>query len=122
MSKARSPSQFERLCRLAGWLLLAIITVLSVVPPGYRPVTPAPHDVEHMSIFVPAGLAFGLGYERGRLVQVIALITFSAVIEASQLVIPGRHARLSDFIVNALSISIGVGMAALIAGCARLAK
>jgi VanZ family protein len=113
MVKVPTYSSFQRLCRVAAWLLIAVITVLSVVPPGYRPVTPAPHDVEHLSIFLASGLAFGLGYERRRLVQVLALVTFSAAIELIQLVIPGRHARLSDFVMNAVSVSIGVGLAAL---------
>ena len=116
MLKARSLSRFRQLCRVAAWLLLMAITGLSVVPPGYRPVTPAPHDVEHLSIFLPTGLAFGLGYERQRWLQGLALVAFAAAIELIQLLIPGRHARLSDFVVNAVSVGIGVGLAALAAG------
>jgi VanZ family protein len=49
------------------------------------------------------------------LVQVLALIAFSAAIEIIQLSIPGRHARVSDFVVDALGVSIGVGLACLLA-------
>jgi VanZ family protein len=114
MVKARFFSCFQDLCRVAAWLLLIVITVLSIVPPGYRPVTPAPHDVEHLSPFVAAGLAFGLGYERRHLWQGFALVAFSAAIELIQLAIPGRHARLSDFLVDAVGACLGVGLAALI--------
>jgi VanZ family protein len=103
----------RRLFQLAAWLLLLAIVVLSVVPPYDRPVTPAPHDVEHAVIFVLTGLAFGFGYDKWRGGQAVALVAFSAAIEAVQLVIPGRHSRLSDFLVDALSVSVGVGLAAL---------
>jgi VanZ family protein len=104
----------KRLFQTAAWLLLLAIIVLSVVPPEDRPVTPAPRDIEHLGIFLLTGLAFGLGYERRHFVQALCLIIFSAAIELVQLLIPGRHAKLGDFVVDALSTVIGVGLAALI--------
>ena len=104
----------RRLFQIVAWLLLVTIVVLSVVPPEDRPVTPAPHNFEHVAIFVATGLAFGLGYSR-YLVQILGLVAFSAAIEVIQLGIPGRHARVSDFVVDALSVSIGVGLACLLA-------
>jgi VanZ family protein len=92
------------------------IVVLSVVPPDYRPVTPASHNVEHLVIFFLMGLAFGLGYASRPFLQVLELVAFSAAIELLQLSIPGRHARLSDFLVNAVSVALGIGLAALTAG------
>jgi VanZ family protein len=102
--------------RVAAWFLLLAIVVLSVVPSAYRPVTPAPHNVEHLVIFFLTGLGFGLGYESRLFLQIIGLVAFSAAIELLQLYIPGRHARLSDFLVNAVSVALGVGLAALTAG------
>jgi VanZ family protein len=104
----------RRLFQFAAWLLILAIVVLSVVPAENRPVTSAPHDFEHAAIFLGTGLAFGLGYRR-HLFQIIGLIAFSAAIEIVQLVIPGRHARVSDFVVDAVSVSLGVGLALLIA-------
>jgi VanZ family protein len=104
----------RRLFRITAWLLLVTIVVLSVVPPKDRPVTPAPHDLEHIAIFLAAGLAFGLGYSR-HLVQIFGLIAFSAAIELVQLAIPGRHARVSDFVVDAVSVSMGVAVGFLLA-------
>jgi VanZ family protein len=102
------------LFRFAAWLLLIAIVILSVVPPNYRPVTPAPHNFEHGGIFVLTGLAFGLGYERWRVGQAAALVVFSGAIELLQLVVAGRHSRFSDFVVDAVSVSLGVGLAAFI--------
>jgi len=45
----------------------------------------------------------------------LGLVAFSAAIELIQLLILGRHARFSDFVVDALSVSIGVGLAFLLA-------
>ena len=105
--------------RVAAWFLLLAIVVLSVVPPDFRPVTPAPHDVEHLVIFFLTGLAFGLGYASRSFLQVIGLAAFSAGIELLQVYIPGRHARLSDCLVNAVSVALGVGSAAVMAGKAQ---
>jgi VanZ family protein len=114
MFQAQFLSGFRRLSRVAVWFLIAIITVLSFIPPGYRPVTPVPHNVEHLSIFLPTGLALGVGYRRRHLFQSLALVLYSAAVELIQLEIPGRHGRLSDFLVNAVSACFGVGLAVLI--------
>jgi VanZ family protein len=34
-------------------------------------------------------------------------VIFSGAVEVAQLFVPGRHARLSDFIVDSISICIG---------------
>jgi VanZ family protein len=104
----------RKLIRFAAWMLLGAIVILSVVPPEDRPVTPAPHNFEHAGIFVLTGLAFGLGYQRWRLGQAAALVVFSGTIELVQLLVAGRHSRLSDFLVDAVSVSLGVGLAAFI--------
>src|SRR2546429_9712162 len=41
---------------------LATITLLSLVPPQYRLVTAAAHNLEHLAIFLSVGIAFGAGY------------------------------------------------------------
>ena len=109
--KASQPKKaMKNLSRIVAWLLLFTIVVLSVVPPADRPVTSAPHDIEHLAIFLLTGVAFGFGYANFWS-QLCGLILFSAAIELVQLVIPGRHARPSDFIVDALSAGIGVTLA-----------
>ena len=60
-----------------------------------------PRLVEHFSIFFATGLAFGVGYPQRRLFQFVALLAFAAAIELAQLLVPGRHARLSDFLIDA---------------------
>jgi hypothetical protein len=43
------------------------------------------------------------------------LVFFSGAVEIAQLFVPGRHARLSDFIVDALAITVGVMAVPLVA-------
>ena len=106
--------QISRLFRAAGWLLLAAIIVLTVVPPQHRPETGAPSELEHLGIFLLTGLAFGLGYGQRHLIQVCSLVAFAGAIELVQVLVPGRHSRLSDFVVDALSASVGVGLAVVV--------
>jgi VanZ family protein len=94
--------------RIVAWSLAAAIVVLSVVPPAFRPVTAAPHGFEHFLIYWAAGLAFGLGYERKHGLLAILLLIFTGSVEIAQLFVPGRHARLSDFIVDAGAVLTGL--------------
>jgi VanZ family protein len=92
--------------RVVAWLLLLAIVVLSVVPPSTRPTTFVPHNFEHAVIFLTTGISFGTAYPgRERLLSIGAII-FCAAIELAQLYVPGRHARLSDFIVDATAAAL----------------
>ena len=99
--------------RIAAWSLTAAIIILSLVPPELRPETGAPHALEHFSIYAGTGLAFSLGYSRRDLVLASLLVIFSGVVELAQLLVPGRHARLSDFVIDALAMSVGVAVGSL---------
>jgi VanZ family protein len=103
------------LLRAIAWLLIVLISVLSVVPPSRRPsISDDAHNFEHLAIFMLTGLAFGLGYRFRHLSQAAGLIIFAGMIEIAQTWIPGRHARTGDFVIDAMSACIGVLMAWLI--------
>jgi len=105
------PVVVQRAARIAGWLLLALIVLLSLSPASYRPVTRLGHNPEHFLAHVVLGLAFGIGYaERWRLVA-LGLVTLTGAIEFAQLFIPGRHARLKDFLIDASAACLGLGLA-----------
>jgi VanZ family protein len=103
-----------KVVRISAWLLAAAIVVLSLVPPSLRPETDLPHDLEHFAIFAATGLAFGLGYGRRYLAVAVALVIFTGAIEIAQIVVPDRHARLGDFIVDALAVCIGLAAASFV--------
>lgn len=101
--------------RTAGWLGIVAITVLSLVPAGLRPQTGVPHKLEHFAIFALTGFAFGLGYSRRFLLVTLALVLFTGAIELAQLLVPSRHARLIDFVVDVVAMCIGVAAGSVIA-------
>src|SRR6516162_3629086 len=96
----------QKIFQAAAWLLAATIVVLSLGPPSVRPATGATHDLEHLLIFLATGIAFGLGYPRRVWLLTIALPTFAAAIEVAH----GRHARMSDFLVDAAASCLRVGL------------
>jgi VanZ family protein len=100
----------ERIFQVAAWLLALAIVVLSLSPPSVRPITDAAHDVEHLIIFLATGAAFGFGYANRFWLLAITMLTFAAAIEVAQIWVPGRHARMSDFIVDAAASCLGVGL------------
>ena len=103
-----------RLFQAGAWICLAAIGVLSLVAPSMRPVTFLPHDFEHVAIFSLAGLAIGLGYPNRATQHVIALTLFSAAVELAQFYAPGRHPRLSDFVLDALGAGTGIVVALML--------
>jgi VanZ family protein len=95
----------RKFVQLAAWLSLSIIILLSIVPPAARPTTGLPHGIEHAAIFLMGGMLFGASDLGRQWTLSIYALTLCAALEMMQLFIPGRHARLSDFIVD-VSIAI----------------
>jgi VanZ family protein len=94
--------------RIPAWLLAACLVVLTIVPAAERPSTGAPHNLEHIVAFGILGVLFALGYPN-RLVQLLAgTAAFTLLLELSQIPLPTRHARVSDFLFDTLAIWIGV--------------
>ena len=100
----------RRTCRAIGWIIAFAIVILSVVPPSHRPMTPAPHNGEHFAIYLAVGIAFAVGYRDRLPIVMMSLLFFCGLIEISQLFVPGRHARLSDFLIDTAAAWVGVGV------------
>ena len=95
--------------------LATAIVALSVVPSSLRPETGLPHGIEHFVIYLATGLAFAFGCELKPGLLATLLVFFSGAVAIAQLFVPGRHARLSDFIVDGLAITVGVMAVSLVA-------
>ena|ERR1700730_8268141 len=65
--------RLKKICRASAWLLALAIVVLSLVPPSYRPITEASHNLEHLAIFLATGFAFGVAYPDKSFALVIEL-------------------------------------------------
>jgi VanZ family protein len=98
--------------RLFAWLLAAAVTFATLGPPGLRPHSHLGQDGEHALAFVLIGLAFGLAYTRHRLLTSVISVVMIGVLEILQFWAPGRHARLEDFVVDALAACVGFAVVA----------
>lgn len=93
--------------RLVAWLLAAAVAFATLGPPRYRPHFAITHDGEHVLAFVLIGLAFALAYPRQRAMAAAISVAGVGLLELLQLFAPGRHARLEDFVVDALAALAG---------------
>jgi VanZ family protein len=100
--------------RVVAWILAVTVAVLSIVPPELRPETGVPHYFEHFLIYAAMAAAFGLGYERSANALATILVAFCGLIEILQLFVPGRHARLLDFAIDAVATCFGVAVASFL--------
>ena len=99
------------LLRLFAWGLAAAIAFATLGPAAQRPHSNLGQNGEHALAFVLLGLAFGLAYARSRLFTATFVIAYTGLIEILQLWAPGRHARVEDFVVDALAACIGIALA-----------
>src|SRR3954453_11595227 len=99
------------LVRSSAWLLAAAVSFATLGPPGLRPHSVLGQDGEHALAFVLVGLAFGLAYPKRRGLTAGIAVILIGVLELLQLWMPGRHARLEDFIVDALAACAGIAVA-----------
>jgi VanZ family protein len=100
------------LLRIFAWLLAVAVTFATLGPPRFRPHSDLGQDGEHALAFVLLGLAFGFAYTRNRLLTCVISLVMIGIIEILQLWAPGRHARLEDFVVDALAACVGLAVAA----------
>ncbi|WP_334418657.1 MULTISPECIES: VanZ family protein [unclassified Bradyrhizobium] len=94
--------------RLFAWGLAAAIAFVTLGPAEQRPHSNLGQNGEHALAFVLLGLAFGLAHTRNRLHTASFVIAYTGLVEILQFWAPGRHARLEDFVVDALAASVGL--------------
>ena len=100
--------------RICAWLLAAAVTFATLGPPRFRPQSNLGQDGEHALAFVLVGLAFGLAYKQHRLLTAVIAVAGIGMIEILQIWAPGRHARLEDFAVDAVTACVGLAVAAVL--------
>ena len=98
--------------RLIAWILAAAVAFATLGPPTHRPQSDLGQNGEHALAFVLVGLAFGLAYRRNRRATAAISVVLIGLLEVLQLWMPGRHARLEDFVVDALAACVGLVLAA----------
>jgi VanZ family protein len=102
------------LLRIVTATLIAAVVFATLGPPSYRPHSTLGQDGEHALAFVLVGLAVGFTFPQRRLFVTAISVVLIGVLELMQLWAPGRHARLEDFVVDAVTACIGLAGATLI--------
>jgi VanZ family protein len=102
---------------LAGWgawgVLFGLLAV-TVVPAGVRPVLVPWHYLEHMLAFGTLGTTFAIAYRKQTITLILGLTSFILVLEIAQLILPTRHARWQDLVVNLVSVYAGLFLGRLL--------
>jgi VanZ family protein len=100
------------LLKLIAWGLAAAVTFVTLGPAQFRPHAPFGHDGEHAFAFLLVGVAFGFAYAHRRTFVATVSVVMIALLEVLQLWVPGRHARVEDFVVDAMAACLGLTIAA----------
>ena len=100
--------------RLAAYALAAAVSYATLGPPDLRPHSDLGQIGEHAFAFGLLGMVFALGYPRHRLTAAILTAVFCGLLELAQLLSPGRHARLADFLVDAMATLGGFALVSII--------
>jgi hypothetical protein len=105
-----------RFLPVLAWALLLAIAFVTLSPIWLRPESGLPPSVERFGAFLLLSFVFTLAYPR-RLLRVVLIVAAAAIgLEALQLLIPTRDARLIDMAVKLLGGGLGTGLGALVLG------
>jgi VanZ family protein len=103
-------------CRYVGIAGLIGIGILSEVPGELRPHVFAVPQLEHSVAYFSAGLLLALGFSSRRnvLLLFLALPVYAAVLEITQLAVPGRSSEFIDFLASLAGAWAGIVLAGLL--------
>ena len=96
--------------RIATWLAVLILAVLSLVPGELRPHTFMPGRLEHFMAYGLTGCAIAIGYptHRIRWIWWVALTLTALAFEYLQSLIPDRSPSIYDALASYTGLAVGV--------------
>jgi VanZ family protein len=94
--------------------MFAAAIFFTLAPPQFRPTTGLRHWLEHAIFFGILGSLFSLSFPGRALILSAAAFATTMILEILQLHVPGRHARLTDFLVDTASALVGIFCMSLI--------
>lgn len=100
--------------RLATGAVVLGVICLTVMPATGRPVTGLDRNIEHFLCFALLGSTAALSFPAVKRSLGPLAILFALGIELVQIPLPTRHARISDFLIDALAGCIGLGIGKLV--------
>ena len=96
------------LLKIAAWLLLLGLVIVTVGPIEWQPISPLPVQIERATALMVIGFVFALAYPRHLLLVAFLLIGATAVLEFAQVLEPSRHGRWLDLAVKVFGASVGL--------------
>lgn len=99
----------RKISRWLTWVCIGILTALSWLPADTMIRTAAPGQLEHFVAYLGMGsvAAFGYGRRVSYIQIVLLLAVYAGVLEIGQLLVPGRHSRLIDFLAGSAGAIAG---------------
>src|SRR5580658_10322439 len=101
-------NRYTVVARTLAWIGILAIIVLSIVPANDRPVSGFGQGLEHFTAFALVGGVFAIGYPFSLIPLLVLAVFFCGGIELLQIPLPTRHARVSDFLVDAVGVWVAV--------------
>jgi VanZ family protein len=102
--------------RIAAWVCVALLAVLSLVPGHAQIRTGAPGIVEHIVAYCATAAVFTLAYPAASRARIIlALVCYAGVLEVTQSFVPDRSATVWDFGGSSLGVALGCLIGAAVA-------
>ena len=97
-----------RMVRLAAWISVATLAVLSLWPAPTVIRTALGGHIEHVFAYAVSTVMVAIGYSELRLPRIVAvLLTTAALLEYLQRY-AGRHSEFADFLFSSTGVFIGV--------------
>jgi VanZ family protein len=106
------------LARIAGWLGLLAIAVLTLLPGDSQPRirSAVPKEVLEYSAYMLTSGTLALGYRglRARIVLAACFPPYAMALQVAQSWVPGRTATIEDFLHSVVGAMLGILAAALV--------
>ena len=98
-----------RALRIAGWLCVGMLVLLSWIPREWEARTGLPGLIEHAIAYCCTAAVFAFAYQDPPRWRMIArFFALAAVLEVGQLWVPGRTAQVAGFAASSIGAITGV--------------
>lgn len=93
-------------------IVLLGLAAITLGPVGLRPELPLPNQLQRAIGFGVAGMVLGVAFGSRWRWALLIVVVAAGGLELLQLIVPGRDARLLDFVVKTIAGCLGVGFVA----------
>ena len=102
--------------RIAAWICVVLLAVLSLVPGHAQIRTGAPGIVEHVVAYCATAALFTIGYRAAnRAYIILGLVCYAGMLEGAQSFVPDRSATIWDFGGSSLGVVLGCLLGVVVA-------